>query len=268
MKKLIPKKSNVPKIVPGGVTASSGFLASGKDNLALIYSTVPAVCIGMFTTNKVTAAPVQLTKSRVKDNTAQAVSDTKISKVFSNMDGLGRDERVRYDSPSFHGFVGSASYIADGGGDVALRYNAQLNTLKLAAAVAYADPGSTSETMDSQVSGSVSLLHDSGINLTVASGSRDHKEVGRNSAGYVYAKLGYRADWCPLGKTSLSVDYGNFADIGANGDTADTVGVQVVQDLHDWSSDAFLGYRFHNLDRTGGDYNAINAVMIGMRVKF
>jgi predicted porin len=103
---------------------------------------------------------------------------------FSNMDGLGRDERIRYDSPSFNGFVGSTSYVADGGGDFAVRYTAQMDAFKLAAAAAYANPGSSSNTIDDQLAGSVSVLHDSGFNGTFAMGARDHKGPAGTTADF------------------------------------------------------------------------------------
>lgn len=202
------------------------------------------------------------------DSSASDLSDTTIGNVFSNMDGLGRDERIRYDSPSFNGFVGSTSYIADGGGDFAVRYTAQMDAFKLAAAAAYANPGSTSSTIDDQLAGSVSVLHDSGLNGTFAMGTRDHKESGRDGGGFFYTKFGYQARWCPLGVTSMSVDFGRYSDIAADGDDADTFGFQMVQDIQKWGTEAYLGYRFHDLDSNGGDYDSINALMTGMRVKF
>ena len=202
------------------------------------------------------------------DKNAAELSDTQLFTVFGNMDGLGRDERIRYDSPSFNGFTVSASYITDGGGDVALRYSGQISAVKIAVAASYADPGSTTELFDEQLAGSVSVLHDSGFNITLATGTRDHKEAGRDDAGYVYAKLGYRANWSPMGITALSIDYGHFADLSDNGDDADTLGFQMVQDLHDWGSEAYMGYRLHTLDRINENYDNINAIMIGMRVKF
>ena len=197
-----------------------------------------------------------------------SLSTTAIGNVFTNMDGLGRDERIRYDSPSFAGFVGSASYIADGGGDLAVRYTAQIDAFKLAAAAAYANPGSTSDTLDDQLAGSISILHDSGFNGTFALGTRDHKEDGRSDGGYFYAKLGYRANWCPLGVTSLSAEYSRSSDISVNGDDADTFGLQMVQDIQEWGTEAYIGYRFHKLDRDNQDFDNINAIMSGMRVKF
>lgn len=65
----------------GGVTAPAGFLASGvrcglkngKRDLALLYSEKPASVAGVFTQNKVKAAPVVLTRERVKGGRARAV---------------------------------------------------------------------------------------------------------------------------------------------------------------------------------------------------
>ncbi|MCF8080618.1 MAG: hypothetical protein K9K88_15165 [Desulfobacterales bacterium] len=66
----------------------------------------------------------------------------------------------------------------------------------------------------------------------------------------------------------MSADYGRFSDIDADGDDAAAVGLQLAQDFRDWGTEAYLGYRFHKLDRSGADYENINAVMAGMRVKF
>ena len=202
------------------------------------------------------------------DKADSSLSGTTVGSAYSNMDGLSRDERVRYDSPTFYGFTGSVSYINDGGGDIAARYSAQISAFKLAAAAAFSNPGSTSDTIDDQLAGSVSVLHDSGFNGTFAMGVRGHKPAGRDDGGFFYTKFGYRARWCPLGVTSLSLDYGRYSDIGQDGDDADTIGLQMVQDLQEWGTEAYLGCRFHALDRNGTDYDNINAVMVGMRVKF
>lgn len=65
-----------------GITAPIGFKANGiscgikknrKPDLALVYSDVLAVAAGMFTTNKIQAAPVKVTKEHLKGNFAQAI---------------------------------------------------------------------------------------------------------------------------------------------------------------------------------------------------
>lgn len=68
--------------VLGGVCAPEGFLASGvacgiKGNgsmdLAIVYSKRPASVAGVFTTNKLAAAPVIITRERVSNGIARAV---------------------------------------------------------------------------------------------------------------------------------------------------------------------------------------------------
>ena len=71
------------KKIDGGVCAAKGFTAGGahvgiranrsKRDLALIYSEVPASAAGVFTRNRVKAAPVLLDMERVKKGCAQAV---------------------------------------------------------------------------------------------------------------------------------------------------------------------------------------------------
>jgi len=68
--------------VDGGVTAAAGFLAGtamasikkpGRRDIAVLYSTVPAMAAGVFTTNRVKAAPVLLSMERLAKGTARAI---------------------------------------------------------------------------------------------------------------------------------------------------------------------------------------------------
>ena len=62
--------------VPKGFLAaacSSGIKKSGKLDIALIFAEQPAECAGVFTTNRVVAAPVRLTESRVRQGLCQAI---------------------------------------------------------------------------------------------------------------------------------------------------------------------------------------------------
>jgi glutamate N-acetyltransferase/amino-acid N-acetyltransferase len=71
----------IKEIADGGVTSPQGFLATGvkayikkdKKDLAVIYSEVPAAAAGVFTTNKVKAAPLLVTKEHIKNGRARAV---------------------------------------------------------------------------------------------------------------------------------------------------------------------------------------------------
>jgi glutamate N-acetyltransferase/amino-acid N-acetyltransferase len=61
--------------VPGFSFAScaAGIKKAGKLDLTLIHSETPAVCAGVFTTNKVVAAPVLLGKPRIESGRCQAI---------------------------------------------------------------------------------------------------------------------------------------------------------------------------------------------------
>jgi len=71
------------KIVEGGVCAPKGFLAAAvcaqikknnkKNDLALIFSEAPAIAAGVFTTNKIKASCVKISKEHLKNNIAQAI---------------------------------------------------------------------------------------------------------------------------------------------------------------------------------------------------
>ncbi|HEV2356736.1 MAG TPA: bifunctional glutamate N-acetyltransferase/amino-acid acetyltransferase ArgJ [bacterium] len=71
----------VSRLIQGGVTSAQGFVAAGvhcgikpqKKDLALVFSRVPAGAAGVFTSNKVKAAPVLLDIERIRTGRGQAV---------------------------------------------------------------------------------------------------------------------------------------------------------------------------------------------------
>ncbi|MDX2509650.1 MAG: porin [Desulfobacterales bacterium] len=201
------------------------------------------------------------------DNTTQSLLGTNVGSAFSNMDGMSRDDRVRYDTPDFSGFYASTSFIADDAIDVAIRYSDKFPGFKLAGALAYAWP-ENAKNFDGQVSGSLSLLLNCGFSATFAAGGREYDTAGRADSNYYYGKLGYQ--WKPfsIGLTAISIDYGNFNDIALNDDDGDTFGIQFVQKVSDWSTEFYMGYRLYELESTGTNYEDINALLTGARFKF
>jgi len=204
------------------------------------------------------------------DNNAGSLSTVEVSNVFNNFDGLSRDDRIRYDSPVFSGFMASTSATSGDGGDLAVRYNSKLGDFKIAAGMAWANPNNedVSADVDSQLSGSASILHSSGFNLTLAAGQRDYDLSGRDDPTFYYAKLGYRKGFFSVGESRFSIDYATNDDVAQNKDEAKSFGFQFVQDFSKWGTECYLGYRNYDLDRSGTDFNDIDAVMSGVRVKF
>lgn len=236
-----------------GSTASDGTAEVDLSGTSVVsYSSVEAISGGQFYYDANTDT---LTEFRVKD-------------IYHNMDGLGRDDRFRYDSPTVAGFTLSGSAVSGDAYDTALKYSRAYGDTKVAAAVAWANPADTNVSVDNQYDGSMSVLLGNGLNATIAAGLREMKDDGRDDSTNWYGKLGYRLDICSLGTTSLSVDYGESADIRNDGETGETWSVAMVQDIPAWSTEFYLAFRNYSLDSDTGSYDDVNAVMGGARVKF
>ncbi len=207
------------------------------------------------------------------DDDSDSLPGVSVGDVFNNMDGLSRRNRLRYDSPNLWGFQLGGSVLSDGG-DVTLRYAAKLGGFKLAAGVGYANPQAQTPDIDHQFSGSAAILHDSGLNLTLAGGIQDFEDGSdRNDPNYYYAKLGFRRQLFSFGETRFGVDYARHNKIRANGDEATAAGFGIVQDFPNWGAEYYLAYRWHDLDRDAGEFNDtdfenVNSIMSGVRIKF
>jgi predicted porin len=192
----------------------------------------------------------------------------RINQVFSNFDGLSRDDRIRYDTPSFSGFTGSVSALEGGAVDVGLRFSGEIAATKVVAAGAWADASSLDGNNFKQYNGSVSVLTPIGISVTGALGTRDlDSGTGDDPLSY-YAKLGYTFDAVSFGSTSIGVDYEAVDDLNQNGDEAQTYGVFAVQRYDKIGAELYLGARNHELDRPGSSFDDVQAVLVGGKVRF
>ncbi len=201
------------------------------------------------------------------DQNTNALSNVTIGGVFSNMDGLSRRDRVRYDTPALAGFTLSGSVTEREQQDIVLRYSGKFPWFKLAGAVAYANTDASAST-ENQYNGSVSVLLNNGFNITLAGGQREMIASNREEPLFYYAKLGYKADFFAIGTTALALDYGRFNDIAQNDDEADTFSLLAVQNLTKLGTELYIGYRLYRLERPGSDFDEINAVLTGARIKF
>lgn len=205
------------------------------------------------------------------DEAAGELSGVKIKDVFNNLDGLSRDDRIRYDTPNFAGFTASASLGSKEFWDAALRYNGTFGETKFAAAVAYADFGDLDKTVEGEINGSASVLLPFGLSLTGAAGQKqlDQKLAGRSDDPmFWYGKAAYTAKLAFAGSTTFGVDYMASNDMKKDGDEATAYGAFVVQRLDNYNTELYAGYRSHALDRAGVDFADISGVMGGARIKF
>jgi hypothetical protein len=234
-----------------------------------------------------------------------------VGSVFNNFGGLGRDDRIRYDTPVWEGFQFSTSYVDGGSYDAALRMGRSFGEFRVIAAVAAADAthrthnptanlgyagvpagflgGSSLGGVNANPSGpsladvspngsrhfdgSFSILHESGISLTMSGGVRDPRYLDplgkRLSPNLFYTKLGYQRDVLPFGKTAVSIDFANQDEVIFNGDTAQSYAVALVQNIDSASTELFASAAYQTLHRTlGAAFHPIMAAWTGARIRF
>ena len=201
---------------------------------------------------------------RFFDDDAGALSGISIGNVFDNFDGLSRQDRIRYDTPTFAGFTAAADAISNARWSSALRWAGQADAFRAAAALGYSDPGGD---RDWAVSSSASVLHQpTGLSVTVSASGRDND--ARDDALSLYGKLGWQQDFFSFGRTHLSVDYARNEDVAIEDDEAESIGLAFVQNVKDFGIELYGLYGWHTLDRNGSDFDDIHTFTLGTRVRF
>jgi len=220
-------------------------------------------------------------RSTVADADGSYANVASVKSVFNNMDGMSRQDRVRYDTPSLGGLKLSASVTEGSAWDVGVAYEGEFAGSKVAAAVAYASSEENDDyegKFDNQVNGSISFMHNSGFSLTLAAGKQDGYDDNEDWTGeagffgdddptFYYAKLGYQMK-SAVGATTFTLDYGNVQDLAQVDDDAQAYGIFLIQKIKKVSTELYLGYRQFSLDRPGVDVEDIGIVVGGARVKF
>jgi hypothetical protein len=197
-----------------------------------------------------------------RDNgTAGSPDYLTVGDTRSNLDGLSRNERLRYNTPVFGGFTAATSFTNGKAWELAGRYDGEFAGQKLGVAIGYVDGADRSDY--TQLSGSVSWLAPFGLNLTGAYGLRDFEDDDVEDATNMYAKVGYK--WSIH---AVSAEYGVTADLSQEDDESSNWGLAYV--VTPWSAVEFYGsYRIYMLEVDGVDNpDDINQFMAGTRIKF
>ncbi len=182
----------------------------------------------------------------------------KNGKVFSNFDGLSRNDRVRYDSPAF-GPLGIAVSAGQDKSEVGLRYSAKMGGgSKLGAAIGYVRDDAKNF---NQLGLSASYLTAGGFNVTGHYGERNKDGAGVDPSGS-YIKVGQK-----MGRHKLSLSYHQVDDLAAAGDQATRTNLAWDYNLRK-GVEVFASYQNASLDRTSGNLEDQDMLSIGSRIKF
>ena len=193
-------------------------------------------------------------------------SGTVVGDMFSNHDGLSRDDRLRYDTPSFSGAKLSTSWVDGDEWDVALRYGREFDGVEVALAGSYWDAGPTGQFNGLSTSGSVLLPF--GTSLTLAYALRDSETVGRDDETFVYAKLGQQFKVTSLGKTAVSIDYAMTTDQRVNNDEGTGISLAAVQKIDKLGAELYGVARQYDVDIPNVSTESVVVGGFGARVKF
>jgi cell division protein FtsB len=195
-----------------------------------------------------------------------SLTDIAVADAFNDRDGLSRQSRARYDTPTFWGFHLAGSVVDDQRADGSVWWSGQGYGFKAAAAAAVAEPNTNNASL--QYDGSFSILHEgTGLNLTASAGLLDKDSEG--DATNLYAKLGWLANFFSVGQTGFGVDYTRSLNLPTGRDEGYSVGVAAVQQFENFGTELYLGYRLYSLDRdVERSVEDMNVGTVGARVKF
>jgi hypothetical protein len=234
-----------------GSTASDGTAEADLSGLSVImYSSVADIAGGM----------------KFREKESEDLTDDTVGDVFSNFDGLGRKDRILYESPRFRGYSLAGSVASDQRYDLALNWAGRGHGVKAAGAAAISEPNN--DGIDYRLDGSFSILHElTGFNFTL-SGGMDEARDGDNPSN-LYVKGGWLGELVEIGNTGFGLDFTRSDNLPNDGDYGYSVGLSAVQSLADYGTDFYAQLRWYQLDRN--DPPSVEDIVVGTvgsRVKF
>jgi len=191
---------------------------------------------------------------------------------INQQDFESRYDRLRYDSPKLGPITIAVSTGSQGNGNDVQEYGIWYSqNLGAGGKIAGALGFSTEDTATAGPSvagdqettgGSISWLHPSGWNVTVATSQVEDDDPAGRKKKFNYVKGGYM-----MGAHAFSIDFGRGEDQAAAGEEAENVGFQYVYTASK-AVDVYGGLKNVSLDRPGADFEDIQIITVGSRVKF
>ncbi|GJM02089.1 MAG: hypothetical protein DHS20C08_05900 [Rhodomicrobium sp.] len=206
----------------------------------------------------------------------------------------GRQNSIRYDTPTFAGFTLSAAWGEDDFWDVALRYAGDYGAIKVAASVGYYEwdgrdafaNGSGKDVVNEETSlaASASIIHTpTGLFLNASYRNIDVDFAASPDADSdnFYIQAGIAQRWNSLGKTIIYGEYANSKDgaLTSGADTSltssdyDRWGIGIAQKIDAASMEVYALYRHHEVELEDAgvavnDLEDFDLFVVGSRIKF
>jgi hypothetical protein len=186
-----------------------------------------------------------------------------VDRFFNSFDGASRQNRLRYDTPTFFGFKGSVSLIDKHNFDSSVRYKGKIAGTELAAGVGFCHTrgaqsagsgacfgnGGTIQGI-SQVNGSVSFKTPIGLGATFSGGTqwRDITAAAAstvaNNPWNINPSIFYTGKFSELGSTTFEYSFQYSEDITRPGDEGMSHSVIALQRVDSIGGDYFVTFRY------------------------
>ena len=202
------------------------------------------------------------------DGSSDILSELEVKEIYNGFDGLSRTDRIRYDTPEFGGFSLAGSYSSGDAFDGSVWYSREFSGTRVAAALGVANPGDIMVGTDLLYTGSASILFPLGISATFSGSNMEKQEEGLDDATVWWAKLGYKTSFYEGATTAFSLDYGESENISVNDEKGSTWALAAVHDIRDWGTEFYAIYRRYMADSERGNFDDVNSVMAGARLRF
>jgi hypothetical protein len=211
------------------------------------------------------------------DSNSEPQAIGSVSRFLQSFDGANRQNRLRYDTPTFFGFKGSVSLIDKHNFDSALWYEGKLAGTEIQGAVGFChteggqSAGSSTcfgngTTINgiTQVNGSVSVLTPIGLGATMA-GARQWRELQgaghslfNNTNFNLQPAIFYTTKLTELGATTLEYAFQYCEDCGTTSSgTKDDKGIGhsllLMQEVDSIGGDYFVTFRYVDAEANGND---------------
>jgi predicted porin len=201
-----------------------------------------------------------------RQSSDDSLTDIRVYNAFSDFNGLSRKNRLRYDTPKFHGAHLAVSLVSDERYDAGLYWGGQGYGFKAAASAGIADLNE--DETDYQYSGSLAFLHEeTGLNLAFSTGG--NKRADQDDPTNILVQAGWLANFFSVGKTAFSIDYTTGEGLPVEDDETESYAATVVQRFDKFGTELFAIYRLYELDRdVAPNVHDIGVASMGARVKF
>lgn len=194
--------------------------------------------------------------------------------VFSlgnDLDGLSRQQRIRYNTPIFGGFQFSTSAAVDDLYDAAIRYGGNTSWARFAAAASWWTDAGDGGYEGYSGSASMLLTDDDawwgGLSLTVSAAQQDFDDQDNTPLTY-YGKLAYTDRFFDIGRTGFAIMYSRNEDFRVTDETMDIVTVGFSQNVDALGTELYAGFTNTTFDNPDIDYNDMNMVQVGAMIRF